>query len=201
MVRSDDGEISAFYNVCSHHAMKVAEGENGTVDCFRCPYHGWEYTLSGKLRKTTHMKGIKDFRPKNYGLKAIRVESLGPFVFINLGNDDERSLASTFGSIDDEMRHVGGLGDLTFVTSRAYRLKCNWKVFADNYLDGGYHVGYAHPSLANNLDLDSYHTNIHDYLSVQHVTAAEDRLGEGAAYAFLFPEFYDQPLRSLARYQ
>jgi phenylpropionate dioxygenase-like ring-hydroxylating dioxygenase large terminal subunit len=31
---------------------------------------------------------------------------------------------------------------------REYIIPCNWKVFADNYLDGGYHVPHAHPDLA-----------------------------------------------------
>lgn len=34
------------------------------------------------------------------------------------------------------------------------------KVFCDNYLDGGYHVPYAHGGLASGLDLDSYTTSV-----------------------------------------
>jgi hypothetical protein len=30
------------------------------------------------------------------------------------------------------------------------------KVFCDNYLDGGYHVPYAHKGLASGLKLESY---------------------------------------------
>lgn len=35
-----------------------------------------------------------------------------------------------------------GMADssLVHITRREYVLECNWKVFADNYLDGGYHV-------------------------------------------------------------
>lgn len=32
------------------------------------------------------------------------------------------------------------------------------QVFCDNYLDGGYHVPYAHGDLASGLNLDSYST-------------------------------------------
>ena len=35
-------------------------------------------------------------------------------------------------------------------------MRCNWKVFIDNFLDGGMHVGIAHPSLAIGLDMRSY---------------------------------------------
>lgn len=32
------------------------------------------------------------------------------------------------------------------------------QVFCDNYLDGGYHVPYAHKGLASGLELNSYET-------------------------------------------
>jgi len=34
------------------------------------------------------------------------------------------------------------------------------QVFCDNYLDGGYHVPYAHKDLASGLNLDSYSTTV-----------------------------------------
>jgi len=60
-----------------------------------------------------------------------------------------------------------GVGNLQFVRSKSYKvrsspsgtfdvsitqrllvqLRCNWKVFVDNYLDGGYHVAHAHKGL------------------------------------------------------
>jgi hypothetical protein len=38
--------------------------------------------------------------------------------------------------------HEVGMSDssLVHLTRREYVINCNWKVFADNYLDGGYHV-------------------------------------------------------------
>lgn len=34
------------------------------------------------------------------------------------------------------------------------------QVFCDNYLDGGYHVPYAHKGLASGLELNSYSTSV-----------------------------------------
>lgn len=41
-----------------------------------------------------------------------------------------------------ERMHALGMADssLAHITRKEYVLNCNWKVFADNYLDGGYHV-------------------------------------------------------------
>lgn len=35
---------------------------------------------------------------------------------------------------------LGSLDKHRFVRRHTYNIKCNWKVFADNYLDGGYHI-------------------------------------------------------------
>ena len=35
-------------------------------------------------------------------------------------------------------------------------LDCNWKVFVDNYLDGGYHVPHLHKGLDSVLDYSEY---------------------------------------------
>lgn len=54
------------------------------------------------------------------------------------------------------MRELGALDGVAHVARRSYALACNWKVFADNFLDGGYHVPVAHAALAGQLDLRRY---------------------------------------------
>ena len=53
-------------------------------------------------------------------------------------------------------------------------MDCNWKVFCDNYLDGGYHVPFAHPALASGVAMRSYETEIYGLISVQRVRARLD---------------------------
>ena len=64
---------------------------------------------------------------------------------------------------------------MKFVARRSYSLNCNWKVFADNYLDGGYHVPFAHPTLvADGVDMKKYETTIHgEYVSIQTVNGGD----------------------------
>jgi len=69
------------------------------------------------------------------------------------------------------------------------------QVFCDNYLDGGYHVPYAHGALASGLQLQSYETLTYERVSVQRCESAPaepddfDRLGTKALYAFVYPNF------------
>src|SRR6185369_547873 len=51
-----------------------------------------------------------------------------------------------------------GLEALRFAARREYKLACNWKVFVDNYLDGGYHINAIHPGLADLIDYSKYRT-------------------------------------------
>jgi choline monooxygenase len=91
----------------------------------------------------------------------------------------------------DEILQSSQYGNLQFVKRLEYNLNCNWKVFVDNYLDGGMHVKYAHPNLAANLDLKSYSTEVHDKYSVQRASAAIEegqvRVKGRADYVYVYP--------------
>ena len=52
VVRGEDGELRAFYNVCRHRAAAVVQGRTGSCSStgIRCPYHGWLYGLDGSLK-------------------------------------------------------------------------------------------------------------------------------------------------------
>ena len=39
---------------------------------------------------------------------------------------------------------------------REWTIKCNWKVFVDNYLDGGYHIPFLHKGLSSILSFKDY---------------------------------------------
>src|SRR5690349_15681942 len=42
VVRTREGDLRAFFNVCRHHAAEIACG-SGCAEQFVCPYHGWTY--------------------------------------------------------------------------------------------------------------------------------------------------------------
>src|SRR6185436_9407399 len=49
IVRGNDGVLRAMSNVCRHRAGPVARGE-GKRPVLQCGYHGWTYSLEGRLR-------------------------------------------------------------------------------------------------------------------------------------------------------
>ena len=84
VVRSDDGQLRAFYNVCRHHAAAVATESAGCAKQFRCPYHGWTYGNDGSLKGMVEFEGVCNFDRRDNGLVPIRVGSWENFVFVNL---------------------------------------------------------------------------------------------------------------------
>ena len=77
---------------------------------------------------------------------------------------------------------------------RRYVLNCNWKVFVDNYLDGGYHVPHLHKGLDSVLDNRQYTVENGERFCLQSspMVARADgigavRGGTRALYYWLYP--------------
>ena len=196
-MRGSDKQLRAFFNVCRHHAAAVATEEHGEASIFRCPYHGWSYGLDGSLKGAPEFEGVCDFDRSQNGLVPVKVDTWEQFVFVNL--DPQRRAAR--GLPRPASRHRVAplnLGSLHFFERRIYTLNCNWKVFVDNYLDGGYHVPHLHKGLNSVLDYKQYTIESEDRYCLQSspmVAASEDadvaatRTGDRAWYFWQYPNF------------
>jgi choline monooxygenase len=195
-VRGNDGALRAFYNVCRHHAAAVVTEPCGQAAILRCPYHGWNYGLDGSLKGMPEFEGVRNFERQDNGLVPVKVETWEQFVFVNL--DSEAAPLSEFlGSLTSRVEPLG-LSNLHYFTTKTYDIQCNWKVFVDNYLDGGYHVPHLHKGLNSVLDYKQYTIENEDRYCLQSspmVSSAEDaatgatRKGDRAWYFWLYPNF------------
>ncbi|HEY0193576.1 MAG TPA: aromatic ring-hydroxylating dioxygenase subunit alpha [Kofleriaceae bacterium] len=154
VVRGADGELRGFFNVCRHHAAAVMTAPCGKVDRLRCPYHGWTYDLTGRLRGTPELEGVLDFDRGQHGLVPLAVATWEGLVFVHL-DPDPVPLIDQLGPLVGQAASLE-LGKLQFCERREYVLACNWKVYVDNYLDGGYHVPHLHKSLSSVLTYTDY---------------------------------------------
>ena len=197
VVRGSDHILRAFYNVCRHHAMTVMNEPCGQAPHMRCPYHGWTYNLEGELRGMTEFEGVANFERARNGLVPVRVETWETFVFVNL-DAQAASLTDFLGALVERAKPLG-FGDLKFVERRSYTLACNWKVYVDNFLDGGYHVPHMHKGLNSVLDYTSYTIENVDRCCVQsspvsvdtksEANAAATRKGNRAFYFWQYPNY------------
>ena len=155
VVRAGDGHLRAFYNVCRHHAAAVVTETQGCAKQFRCPYHGWTYGIDGTLKGMVEFDGVCDFDRAKNGLVPIRVDTWENFVFVNLGGR-AAPLGHFLGAVPDLVAPLHLAEKLHFFDRRIYTLNCNWKVYVDNYLDGGYHVPHAHKGLSSVMEYTEY---------------------------------------------
>lgn len=163
IVRSE--QINAFYNVCRHHAAQVMETGQGCEKALTCPYHGWSYKLDGSLAATPLFDGVSDFDKRDNGLKPVRCEIWEHWVFVCLDNDAP-PLADFLGALHGQIAPLNG-DNIQFHQRVSYDLNCNWKIYVDNYLDGGYHVPILHKGLNSALNFREYKIEIKDRYCLQ----------------------------------
>ena len=155
VVRSEDGILRAFYNVCRHHAAAVVPEEQGCAQQFRCPYHGWTYGNDGALKGMVEFDGVCNFNRADNGLVSVRLDSWENFIFVNL-DGVARPLLEFLGKVPELVAPLKLSENLHYFDRRIYTLNCNWKVYVDNYLDGGYHVPHAHKGLSSVVEYTKY---------------------------------------------
>jgi phenylpropionate dioxygenase-like ring-hydroxylating dioxygenase large terminal subunit len=194
VVRGNDGTLRGFYNVCRHHAAAVVTEPCGQASILHCPYHGWNYGLDGALKGMPEFDGVKDFDRQKNGLVPVRAEIWEKFVFINL-DPQAATLHEFLGGLVKKAAPLG-LAKLNFFDTCSYDIHCNWKVFVDNYLDGGYHVPHLHKGLSSVLDYKAYTIENEDRYCLQSspmVVSDEDaatgatRKGDRAWYFWQYP--------------
>ncbi len=155
IVRSDDGNLRAFFNVCRHHAAAVVSEESGCAKQFRCPYHGWTYGNDGVLKGMVEFEGVCNFERADNGLVPVRVDVWENFIFVNL-DGKAVPLREFLGKVPEIVEPLQLTEKLHYFDRRIYTLNCNWKVYVDNYLDGGYHVPHAHKGLSSVVEYTKY---------------------------------------------
>jgi choline monooxygenase len=197
VVRGTDDVLRAFFNVCRHHAAAIVTQPQGSTDTLRCPYHGWTYSLEGALKGTPDFSGVCDFDRAANGLLPVDCGTWESWVFVRVQRDGI-SLDDFLGG--DLRRRIESLRLHRFgwMARRSYFLDCNWKVFVDNYLDGGYHVPHVHKGLDSILDYSSYTVENGARFCLQSsplVTDGADRAtsavrtGDRAMYYWIYPNF------------
>ncbi len=202
VTRGMDGVLRAFANVCRHRAGTVAVGR-GNRKSLQCRYHGWTYTLDGRLFAQPEFEGVENWNKAEICLPSYRVETWGPYVFVNL-DPVSPPLAEVMGAIPAEVDRMGfEVQKMQFIERRDYTVQCNWKVYVDNYLEG-YHIPIAHPALFRELDYEQYRIDTHRYYSSAHAPVRPLKEGEvhdhdrryvrsqeesKALYYWIFPNF------------
>jgi len=197
VVIGNDRIVRGFFNVCRHHAAALMTQCEGRVDNLRCPYHGWTYDLEGKLILTPEFAGVANFSRNANGLAPIQTAKWQGWIFVKLDAGGP-TLKEYLGNELRERFEALSLQRFAWFERRSYFLNCNWKVFVDNYLDGGYHVPQIHGGLNSLLDYSQYTIETGERFCLQSspiLPGTDDdptsavRKGMRANYFWIYPNF------------
>ena len=209
LVRTRDGHINVFQNVCRHRGMILVDTPQQLRGPITCPYHAWSYDLEGTLRRTPHVGGpgidtIDSLDHCDYPLITVRSHVWRDIIFVNVGGDAPDfeiaadSLVSRWREFDQPVFHGGTDSSIIFT------LDCNWKLAVENYCEA-YHLPFIHPALNTYLRLEDHYNILDDGgFAGQGTTvyqpqitddgrhfprfaALSDKWEKGAEYVALFP--------------
>jgi choline monooxygenase len=162
--------------------MTLVNEANPLTRGIRCPYHSWYYDLSGSLKSTPSIGGVRinevaGFSCENHGLKRVRCHVWMGIVFINL-SDDAPDFTDFIAPLETRWRQFSGAGlfDELHVPGQGASfeidVQCNWKLAVENYCES-YHLPSVHPTLNRYSPLDQHYN----------IVAAENMSGQGS-YAY-----------------
>jgi Rieske 2Fe-2S family protein len=145
IVRGDDREIRAFYNVCRHRGTRLlTEPESCVGKRIQCPYHAWTFDLEGRLVGAPHMDEGPRFRKEDYPLKTAHLARWDGHLFVHVAEHPD-PLATQLGGLPAKFA-VWGMGDLVRAHRIVYDVAANWKLILQNFSEC-LHCPVIHPAL------------------------------------------------------
>jgi len=153
VLRDTDGGLRALSNVCRHRAARILTGQGTCPKGLSCPYPGWTYRQDGQLAAVPEARGFENLDRDAVRLPEFRVGELCGLVFVCMSEETE-PLDTYFGDLAEKLAPLR-LAELQASDRFPAAYDHNWKVIADNYLEG-YHIPVGHPGLLRLLDYKRY---------------------------------------------
>jgi p-cumate 2,3-dioxygenase alpha subunit len=144
--RDEDGALHALVNTCPHRGAAVCRLEAGNARFFQCFYHAWTFANDGSLASRP---GEDAYGPgaatTALGLVELRHASYKGFVFVNPSGDapDLATYLGDAGYYLDLVADQAAEGMCVLPGSQRYEISANWKLMAENSVDG-YHTVPMH---------------------------------------------------------
>ncbi len=147
VVRTPSGDIRAYPNACLHRGRLLKEFDGHSSE-LRCAFHGFCWTLDGKLKDVPARWDFKHIEDAEFSLPSLPVGRWGGFVFINPDRDCE-----PFDAFVADIRKQFTRWrpeDLAIESHTAKLVDANWKIAQEAFCEA-YHVSGTHPQILMSL--------------------------------------------------
>jgi len=160
LVRGQDLEVRAFYNVCQHRGNMIRSPGLGHADSFKCQYHHWEWALDGSVKNIPDADDFPQGAPcDKLGLAELACDTWGGFIWFNMDPDCE-PLTDYLGVIPTHL-DAYHLEDMACTMDVSVEWDCNWKASVDAFNET-YHVQGIHPQLMWTIDDVNIQLDLYD---------------------------------------
>lgn len=143
IVRGENDQVHAHYNVCPHRGSQLVLDDLGSLSRFTCPFHSWQFDLDGTNIAVTDPE---TFRPEvlchDHNLSSVRCEVAIGLVFISMDPDIQplkEWLAPILPQLD-----LYEIDKMHVIQHRRSDWGSNWKGGVDAFAEI-YHLHAVHP--------------------------------------------------------
>lgn len=152
VVRSPDGELKAFHNICRHRGTQLLRTIGKSKKSIICPYHHWTYSLDGDLKSIPGRKTeFPDVDMSSLCLHGASVQTWKSLFFVH-PDPAAAPLTDWLAGVDEQIgpHRPEELIEYTDASTRT-EIGANWKIVVENYIDG-YHLSYLHSDTLSMYD-------------------------------------------------
>ena len=140
VVRGDDGQVNALYNVCRHRGSVICQEPQGNVKRFVCIYHQWTYDRNGHLLL---QRGMQDGLDKSeLGLHTAHAREVEGLIFISLAKEP-KDFEAAYQTIAPVAKPQG-MGRARVAKIMDFEVDSNWKLVWENNREC-FHCNVNHP--------------------------------------------------------
>ena len=164
IVRTESGEVKALSNACPHRGRQIVECD-GNGSRFRCPYHGIQWHLDGRVKHNPFGWDMPQWGDTGANLPEARVAFWGGFVFINM-DPQAPALEEVLAPIPEHFERY----DLAGKHKAAHvikKIRANWKATCEAFMESHHVVGTHPQAMPMTGDLNSQYDIWSDYVGRQ----------------------------------
>lgn len=140
-VRSRDGSVRVFLNVCRHRGaqLNAEPGKDGGCKKLVCPFHGWSYDLAGESSESPAFR-----------LKQIPSYEYSGMIWVVLDpRESNVKIEDSFQPLRTDLVELGFLPAYA-LPERSFTATFNWKIGVEAFLEV-YHFAHAHAPYLSQL--------------------------------------------------